>query len=112
MQRNRLLSLDLNELKKESHSKIDFAFFDVLGRDDCVALYSGQSNGNWETVSCYEERPYVCEIPEGKALAATPIDPGLQKIDYTGSHSMAVNMGQWFPTIFSHGPLSKNYQAY
>ena len=75
-------SFFFNKIKNENYLKkyffIDFLkSFYVSGRDDCLALYSGQSNNNWESVSCYEQHPFICEIPEGKALATNPVVTGV-----------------------------------
>ena len=52
-------------------------FLFISERDDCVALYSGgNANENWETVTCFEERAYICEIPEGQDLATGPAGSG------------------------------------
>jgi len=49
----------------------------ISDRDDCVALYSGgNAHSNWETVTCFQERAYICEIPEGQPLASGPAVSG------------------------------------
>jgi len=45
----------------------------VTGRDDCMGLYASKTENNWITGSCFEERPFFCEVPEGTVLPAAPV---------------------------------------
>jgi len=40
----------------------------VTGREDCMYLYTGKSAKNWETSSCFYERPFICQVDEGSKL--------------------------------------------
>lgn len=40
-----------------------------LGTDDCIIMYTGKGNDNWETMQCFQPLGYICEIPEGQALS-------------------------------------------
>ncbi|CAK8673207.1 unnamed protein product [Clavelina lepadiformis] len=45
----------------------------VSGREDCLNLYTGKTTNNWETSSCFHERPFICQLPVGATIPSAPV---------------------------------------
>ena len=48
----------------------------TTGREDCLNLYTGKTTNNWETSSCFHERPFICQLPVGATLPSAPVISG------------------------------------
>ena len=64
-----------------------------------MCLYTGSTVDNWESSSCFFERPFICQLPEGSTLPSVPVITGAMSAIYTALKCALSNKEMRLPSL-------------